>query len=227
MESINENYQTVGKSQLFKSLMILAISVFFLQGAYAQKIKIGPRISVGTSDIQPGDFLDADGQSPQELSIMLKDATPEYAVGGFFRVQLLGIYVQPELLFATSKVTYEENNQQTGSTDDRKERFYNLEIPVMAGTKLGPLRAQAGPVFRMDINSMSELVNVSGYGRNLQESSVGLRAGVGVDLGKKIIVDLTYEANLSAFANEVTIGGHSYELSNRKSQVTFSLGLAL
>lgn len=208
----------------------IALAMFFVVGAglvqtvTAQKLKFGPRIGISSAGVELDDLIIKDANDVQQLKLTLQNSTPEYQVGAFARVQLLGIYVQPELLFTTASSTYEVEDAQTGDISERTERYYNVEIPIIGGLKLGPLRAQAGPVFRTQLGNKSDLADIDNYGRKFKESTVGFQAGVGVDLGKKIVLDLKYEPNLGRFRDDVTIMGNTYAISDRKSQLIFAAG---
>jgi len=52
-----------------------------------------------------------------------------------------------------------------------------------------------------------------------------LRAGV--DLGKRIALDLKYEGNFSKLGNGVVIGGNTYKFDSRNRQWIFGIGIFL
>ncbi|MDX2249003.1 MAG: porin family protein [Bacteroidia bacterium] len=205
-------------------ITLLILGLGFIPTTFAQKLKFGPRVGVSSAGVELDDLIIKDANDVEQLKLTLQNSTPEYQFGAFARVQLLGAYVQPELLFTTSASTYQVEDATTGDISDRTERFYNVEIPVIAGLKLGPLRAQAGPVFRTQLGNKSDLVDVDNYIRKFKESSVGVQAGIGIDLGKKIVLDVKYEPNLGRFRDEITILGTTYPMSDRKSQLIFAAG---
>jgi len=123
----------------------------------------------------------------------------------------------------TSKIKYQIAEEGV-ATEDFSERRLGLEMPVMVGIKLGPVRANAGPVFRTGIANYSELTQVSDYGRKFRESQAGLQAGIGFDLGKKVILDFRYEIDLSATRDDIEILGQTHELSQHGGQLSASLG---
>ncbi|MEZ4827208.1 MAG: porin family protein [Bacteroidia bacterium] len=213
----------------FKRHTSLAFALFFVfstgfvQTVSAQKLKFGPRVGVSSAGVELDDLIIKDANDVEQLRLTLQNSTPEYQFGVFARVQLLGLYVQPELLFTTSSSTYEVQDAQ-GQVSQRTERFYNAELPVIAGVKLGPVRAQAGPVFRTQLGNKSDLADIDNYGRKFSDATVGFQAGVGLDLGKKIVLDLKYEPNLGRFRDEVVIAGSTYAISDRKSQLIFAAG---
>ena len=75
----------------------------------------------------------------------LKDAKYGFHGGAFMRLTLFGIYLQPELLFSTRTNEYTVKNVQTSASSIVKQNFNKLDISVMLGLKLGPVRLNAGP----------------------------------------------------------------------------------
>jgi opacity protein-like surface antigen len=68
---------------------------------------------------------------------------------------------------------------------------------------------------------------VSDVKENYQKATVGYQAGVGIDLGKTVIIDLKYEGNLGKFANSVNIGNQTFNTDLRSSQWILSMGFNL
>ena len=77
--------------------------------------------------------------------------------GAFVRLTLFGIYLQPELLFSTRTNEYTVNQLSANGLPTLlpvvKQNFNKLDIPILLGLKLGPLRVNAGPVGSLSINS--------------------------------------------------------------------------
>ena len=210
---------TVNRPALGKFFMLFALAFFVVQGLQAQSFKFGPRFGVATSPINPQDISDW-----QDFAVSFQDGSAEYQVGAFARVGLLGVYIQPEFLFTTSSANYLVTDLLDGGTEIFRERYYNVEIPMMAGIKLGPVRAQAGPVYRLNLGNSSEFFSRSGFGRSFADSEVGIQAGMGLDIGKKLVLDLKYEFNMNDIGNDITIFGQTHQLSNRGSQFVGSIG---
>ena len=211
----------------FISLFSFALLLGFASQLQAQNFKLGPKFSVSSSGISGTDFQVQNLQDLRELQVSLQEASPEYHVGIFSRLTLLGFYIQPELALTTSRVSYLVEDLTGGGTEAANEQYLGLEMPIMAGIKLGPFRANAGPVYRMNLTSVSDLADVQGFGRRFQESTLGLQAGVGLDLGKKIVLDLRYETNLNRPTDEVTVFGQTHKLSEYSGQWVAGIGIAL
>ena len=203
---------------------MLALFVCVATAAQAQVFRIGPRIGASSTAIKPSDLLIRDGEDFSELRIKLAESSPAIHGGLWTRLTILGFYLQPELLYSTYKTNFEV--VVDGEMRNIEERFHDLNIPVLAGIKLGPFRANAGPVFHVALDQPQDLVNLQGMERRLRNSTVGLQAGLGLDLGKKIIFDIKYEGNFGVSRDEMTFFGESFDVSQRSSRMIASLGYA-
>ncbi|MCI4671052.1 MAG: PorT family protein [Bacteroidia bacterium] len=209
-----------------RAFFIFSVTLALLFGgaANAQVFKIGAKAGISTSGISSDDLSIRSTDDLQDLKISLQNSSPEYQLGLFTRLNLAGLYVQPELMFTTSSVEYLLEDFRDGTSDPLYEQYFGLEMPIMAGIKLGPFRANAGPVFRTNLGSVSEITQLSGYGRKFRESQMGIQAGFGFDLGKKLILDFRYEVDLSETRDEITIFDQTHELSKHGGQLSVGLG---
>lgn len=202
----------------------VAFSLIFGGMTHAQFFKAGVKAGVSTSGINANDLVIKNSADFQDLKLSFQNSSPEYQLGLFSRVKVAGLYIQPELMFTTSSVEYLMEDFSDGTSDPLYEQYFGLEMPIMAGIKLGAFRANAGPVFRTSLGTTSELADIKGYGRKFQESQLGLQAGFGFDIGKKLILDFRYEVDLSESRDEVTIFNQSHELSQHGGQLSVGLG---
>ncbi|MEL6670724.1 MAG: porin family protein [Bacteroidota bacterium] len=204
-----------------KALLVLTLSFGFLFQSQAQKLKFGPRFGIASPSLNMQDIDDW-----QDVAISLQDQTPEYQAGLFARLQLGGLYIQPEFLFSTSSAKFLVEDLIDGGSEIMREQYYNVEIPVMAGLKLGPFRAQGGPVYRMNLGNSSDFFTREGFGRNFKGSEVGIQAGIGLDLGKKIALDLKYELPMDGSGDEISLFGQTHTLSDRGTHLVASVGFS-
>jgi hypothetical protein len=140
------------------------------------------------------------------------------------RLTLLGIYLQPEVVFATN--TYDYNVQTATARQVIKQSFNRLEIPVLLGLKLGPLRVNAGPSATIQIGSPKALVSDPNFDNMYRKATFGYQAGVGIDLFKIITLDARYGGSLSGkFGDSVQIGNQTFKLDSRQPSILLSVGL--
>lgn len=143
-----------------------------------------------------------------------------YHAGAYVRVQVLGIYLQPEFLFTQIYSDLEVQNSD-GSTEMVDFSLSRFDIPVNLGVKLGPASIFGGPVMSYNLNHPSEILDIDYNGGTL-----GYQAGVGLTLGD-FILDLKYEGSFQTLAEEVVIDGQAYAVDARTGQFMLSLGYAL
>ena len=148
--------------------------------------------------------------------------------GAFVRLTFFGIYIQPELLFSTRTNEYtviDKNNPLPSGTYVAKQSFNKLDIPVMLGFKLGPIRINAGPTGSLLINSPKAIITNPDYKNNYNKMTIGYQAGVGFDL-LFLTFDLRYEGSLKKYQNQIqNLAGTKVNLDDRPNAFLFSVGL--
>ncbi|MGW8121337.1 outer membrane beta-barrel protein [Roseivirga echinicomitans] len=192
-----------------KKILILGLMLCLVYSVSAQ-VNFGPRVTATSTKI-----------SLKENATAIKEGDGEfgYQYGVFLRmkVPVIGIYVQPELLFSNSNATLNDGN------DDIDFSFNRIDVPVMVGAKIGPLRINAGPSFRFMTSAEQSLAGVTtDVKNNYKDSTVGYQAGIGFDL-LKFVVDLKYEGSLDSFAEE----GQGFNVDQRMNQWVFGVGFKL
>src|SRR5664280_1352176 len=157
-------------------------------------------------------------------------STAKYGFHGglFMRVTLFGFYVQPELLFSTRTDSYTITNLQTTTGIIATQNFNKLDIPVMLGFKLGPLRLNAGPTGSLLLNSPKNLISNPDFKNNYSRMKFGYQAGLGFDLLNFLTFDLRYEGSLLKYQNQIqNLVGTKYNLDDRPNAFLFSVGIML
>lgn len=205
-------------SEVMKKIFLILISGFICFATYSQ-VKFGIKAGAGTSTVPTYDI--STGENNIES---LKDASFGFHAGAFLRVTLFGVYVMPEVYFAST--TYDYN--VTVAEEPEKvlsQKFDKLEVPLLVGLTLGPVRINAGPSASILISSPKELIADPNFTELYRSATFGFQAGVGVDLFKHLTIDLRYGGSLSKrFGETVTIGTQTFNLDQRESAVLLSLG---
>ncbi|MDX9929110.1 MAG: porin family protein [Bacteroidales bacterium] len=204
-----------------KKFFVVIFALMIAVPAFSQ-LDWGIKAGVSTNNLVIDQTLDL----PEAGTVLLesaKEASYGFHAGLFVRLSLLGIYVQPEILFssAENKIKITED----AVSEIQSQKFNKLDIPVMLGFKLGPVRINAGPAATIMLSSPKELFDTDNYESLYKSATFGYQAGLGVDLFDKLTVDLRYEGNLNQFGNEVTVGGETFELDQRSTAFILSLGL--
>jgi hypothetical protein len=201
-----------------RKLLLLTLVVLLSVPAFSQ-IKFGLKAGIGSTTVPTYNI--ASGTNNIEA---VKSADIGFHFGAFLRLSLLGIYLQPELIFASNK--YDYNVTTVSGTDPLSQTYNRLQIPVLVGFKLGPLRINAGPAASIQIGSPSALINSANYSEMYKGATFGYQAGVGFDLFKKLTFDVRYAGNLSGkFGESVTIGTQNFKLDSAQPSVLLSVGL--
>jgi hypothetical protein len=156
--------------------------------------------------------------------VALKDAAWGFQAGAFVRLKILFLYLQPELVFATN--SYDYNVTTVTGTELLSQKFNRLEIPVLLGINVGPLRINAGPSASIQIGSPKALIDDPDFENMYKGATFGYQAGVGVDILKHLTLDVRYGGSLSGkFGDSVTIGSQTFKIDSRQPSLILSVGL--
>lgn len=199
-----------------KKLVLILFAIVLSSGAFAQ-FSWGLKAGAASNNFN----LENTISSAQQTIEAAEQAAWGFHGGVFVRLSMLGIMVQPEVLFSMA-----ENNMLVtdgGIEEIRSQKFNKLDVPVLLGVKLGPVRLMAGPAASVMLNSASDLVDNA---ENLYKAATfGYQAGLGVDIMKKITLDVRYEGGLNNFGDEITIGSETFTLDGRSNAILISAGI--
>ncbi|MDY0099366.1 MAG: porin family protein [Bacteroidales bacterium] len=201
-----------------KKLLLLIISVMFAITAYPQ-VKFGLKAGVATNTVPNYDVNT--GTNNIEA---YKDASFGYHAGAFLRFTLMGMYIMPEVVFASTSYDYKVTTAEE-LEEKKSQKFDKLDIPLLFGFKLGPVRLNAGPSASILIGSPRELISDPNFSDLYRSATFGYQAGLGFDIAKHFTVDLRYGGSLSKkFGESVNIGNQTFNLDQRESSVLLSVG---
>ncbi|MBK8624979.1 MAG: outer membrane beta-barrel protein [Saprospiraceae bacterium] len=203
-------------------LFILTLTILSLSDAFAQ-IEFGIKAGLSSYDLANEGIIINNGD--QNIKWNISNAGYGHHFGLYTRLSALGLYLEPALLFNSNKVSYDITTYgETGVFSIIKNEKYNtMDIPVLAGFKIGVLRFQGGVVGHLFINSISDAVDIKGYEQRFKTATYGWQAGTGVDIWK-LRLDLLFEGNFDNFGDHITIGGHDYAFAETPSRLMLTLG---
>ena len=208
-----------------KKLITIILVVLISMPAFSQ-ISYGIKAGVSTSSLSMNTVKTLTSGTTSYTVDALTTAKYGFNGGLFFRLTILGLFIQPELLLDTRTNEYTVKNVQTSVSTIAKQSFNKLDIPVMVGLKFGPLRVNAGPAASILINSPKDLINSPDFKGMYSKMTVGYQAGLGVDLLKTLTFDIRYEGSLKKYQNQIkNLAGTSVNLDDRANAFIFSLGL--
>ncbi len=205
--------------------LFLAVCALMLMAtaANAQLFKLGVKAGISSSKVKFDnlDFVGDDGRSYQAVS---GNSLVGMHFGLVSRVQLLGLFVQPEIYFSSTGGDVKIRDIAASTETVKKQKFSRIDIPVLVGWKFGPARVGVGPVASIIIADKAVLKEYTGYEEQFNKATFGYQVGVGLDLWK-LGVDLRYEGSLSKLGDGVKIGGETRSFDSRNSQVLASVSL--
>ncbi len=152
-------------------------------------------------------------------------------LGLFARVQIMGFYMQPELLFSHSQGEVVLKDVNAHQIYNETQRFNKVDIPVNIGWKFGPVRVGFGPVATVLLSEKDGLkdklddLTSQTVKNDFKSATFGYQVGVGLDILKKIAIDIKYEGNLSKLGSGITLGDTKYAFDQRNPQLIMSLGV--
>ena len=211
-----------------KKFIVILFVILVSIPAFSQ-IKFGLKAGVSTTSLSMPTIKTISSGTTSFTVDALTAAKYGFHGGAFVRLTLFGVYIQPELLFSTRSNEYtviNTTNQSAPVSFVAKQTFNKLDIPVMLGLKLGPIRLNAGPAASLLINSPKDLISDPDYKSRYSRMTIGYQAGLGFDLLSILTFDLRYEGSLKKYQNQIqNLAGTKYNLDDRPNAFLFSVGL--
>jgi len=212
-----------------KKLIAILFVVFLSIPAFSQ-IKFGLKAGVSTTSLSMPTIKTVTSGTSSFTVDGITTAKYGFHGGAFVRLTFFGVYIQPELLFSTRTNEYtvtDKNNPLPSGTYIAKQSFNKLDIPVMLGFKLGPLRINAGPTGSLLINSPKSIITNPDFKNNYSKMTIGYQAGLGFDLLNFLTFDLRYEGNLKKYQNQIQnlAGTTKVNLDDRPNAFLLSVGI--
>ncbi|OQX97490.1 MAG: hypothetical protein B6I24_08630 [Bacteroidetes bacterium 4572_128] len=121
-----------------KKIFFFGLLLFFFNFSNAQifSFKLGAKVGLSSSDLKVNDAVNYTSWKKAASG----DPKLGFHLGGFARLTIFGIYLQPELLFTHTKGDIVQNNQSN------LQKFNKLDMPIILGYKILFFRIGAGPL---------------------------------------------------------------------------------
>lgn len=234
------------KTFLLIAALLMMGSAAFAGGGF--DLAIGPKVGYQTAKLS---YQKADIKS---------NFSNHFTAGLFGRVTLGRLYVQPEVLYFKTSNVFEGHvtgvesdnlfNLPTGANVNLTLNKMNLQVPVMIGVNIldldiVTLRAQAGPTANFVLKSQTlydKTYTLNGQPGEIENTTTdqnfdtkaiswGVQAGLGVDVLKRITLDINYNFGVSKMfdaLNQTTLS-ETFDFSNidNTKQNTFMVTLGI
>lgn len=212
-----------------KKILLIVLCFAFVSYANAQ-FKIGLRGGITASKIKMDDISLMDENDREEFKIAAGEAAVGFHFGAITQITLGPVFIQPELLFSSTggDVKVKDLSSSDG-WEVRKQKYNKLDIPLIAGYKLGgddlALRLQAGPLVSVMLTKESVIENMidrEQVKEDFKNAVWGYQVGVGVDVWK-LGLDVKYEGNFSKIGEEIHFAGRDWNTDSKTNQWVFSV----
>ncbi len=205
-----------------KKFILVIAALTFSIAAFSQGFEIGIKgglniaAASAVKDLVPG------------VGISSKN-TYNGGVYGRLKIKLIGIFVQPELVYNTRGYNFDIT--ANGKTYNIKQQAYYLDVPVLVGLKMFKfLRVYAGPNFQYllknEITGVDDVVAlaIDLKKTDMKKANTGVQIGFGLDLSK-FRVDVKYDFNPTDMGSPFSYQNQVQSI--KTSMVTIQLGYKL
>ena len=193
----------------YRILTILAFLAFTT--SLSAQIEFGLKAGLATESLQ-GERFDLSREGRQNLSLALEEGNYGYQFGALLRVPLSDRFgLQTEVTFNSSSAEFRFDDNDRNVTQVFRERYNDVNVPLLASWKLAFLRFQAGPVGHFFVSSLSDLRDAEGRERTFDSFNLGYALGAAIDIGP-ITVDVRYDGNFSRYGEDFAVAGETFRV---------------
>lgn len=203
---------------------IFAVIAIFCTLSLQAQLSFGLKAGIGTTDVDVDAITIGQGGA-EDLKFQLENANFGLHGGIFIRAQIGSFLIQPEAVFNSSSADFRVTDSRSGQMVENilREKYQHLDVPLLMGFKLGPVRLMGGPVGHIFLQSESEIIGLEGYEQMFDKLTYGWQAGLGLDIWK-INLDVRYEGNFDKYGNHISIGGDHYSFNKTPARILASVG---
>ncbi len=206
-----------------RRILFLFVCVLMTSLSFAQ-VKLGFKAGIGTTDLNADDLniLNADGR--EQFTLALKDANLGIYGGLLVQIRIGNFLIQPEVLYNSNSADFQLTDVDSAGLFNRvtEEKFQYLDVPVLFGVKVGPLRLMAGPEAHVFLSNTSGLLDVEGYREDFKDLTLGWQGGIGLDIWK-IALDFRYQGNFTNYGDHLRFNGRNYNFNDEPARLLFSV----
>lgn len=206
--------------------LLAVILVLFISLPMFSQVRFGLKGGLSTTSLSMETLKTLTSGETEYTVEALEEGNYGFHGGLFVRFDISKFFIQPELLFSTRTNEYTITEvAETPVKTISKQQFNKLDLPVMLGFYLGPLRLNVGPSASLLINSPSDLIDDPDFEAMYQDLTFGYQAGIGVDILRSLTIDLRYEGSLNKYQTQIgNLTGDKVKLDDRPGAFHLSLG---
>lgn len=205
---------------LFFALAILALMPNVLSAQFSMGLKAG----INSPREQYKDI--SVGSGSESYVVAVNDIKFGTLAGIFLRAGKR-VYIQPEVLFQSSRTDFQISTPGTGNEVIKRSSYTTLQLPILLGLKMGPFRFHAGPVGNYHLSSNSSLSDIQGFSEEWKKLTWGWIGGVTIGGNGRFALDARYEGNFSKFGEQIVFGGSNYSFDQRPASFVLAVNYAL
>ena len=209
-----------------KQLIIYFVFILASSSLCAQ-VRLGMKAGVTSTNLEVARLSVPNGSGILSRDISIADAKLGIQGGLVLQIPLGDKWLlQPELLFNSNEVEFEVEDFAGGAAFEtiKSEKYQYVDLPLLLHYRLGPLRASAGPVGHLFINSASELTDFGNYQQRYEQMTYGFLVGGGLDIWN-LMVDVRYEGNFTKFGDHFRFNGEQYAFDEEPARLIVTIGL--
>ncbi len=211
-----------------KIALILFAGIFSLGISSAQFVSYGIKGGLNYSNLRFDDVKNITANS-SEYKLQNDESFQGFHIGVMARLKVFSLYIQPELYFnaAGGSLIIEEVQSGEATVDYARDIKYNkIDLPVLVGFKVGPVRINGGPVGSVILSENNEAEDIIPELETMSKfATIGFQVGAGVDLLKFLTLDYRFEGGLSKYGDGIEVGDKTYPFDSRANIHLISLGI--
>ena len=207
-----------------KKLIILSVFIFIGVASQGQ-LNFGISGGLNLSSIPDRDEITINDHTIETLD----DNYTGFHIGFMSQISLPFIFVQPELLYTSIGNDMRRTSELTEEEVYYERKIRRIDLPVLAGTYIGPVRVGLGPVGSILVGESSVLdddIDVDEFEEDINRMTFGYQLGAGINISN-LVLDVKYEGGLTKLGDRVIVGGEKQQFDSRPRQFIISLGVLL
>jgi hypothetical protein len=194
-----------------RNLFSLLLSLLFVSTTATAQVEFGLKAGLATESLQ-GERFDFTEAGRENLSLALSEGNYGFQFGAMVRIPLSDRFdIQTELTLNSASAEFRFDDPDQQATEVFRERYNDINIPVLASWKLAFVRFNAGPVGHLFVSSTSDLMDPDGRERTFDTFNLGYTLGGSVDIGP-VTVDIRYDGNFSRYGEDFAIAGETFRV---------------